>query len=96
MRSACVPARTWWQLGHDPQPCCGQSSAAANARAATLRPEPGGPVSSQACAMPPGCLPPRPLSTSAATAAACLSSATTGSCPVSSPNTSPLPSPAAR
>ena len=48
----------------------------------------GGPVSSQACAMPPARWSARPLSTSAAAAAACRSSATTGPCPVSSANTS--------
>src|SRR5487761_1138746 len=91
MRSAWLPARTWWQLAHVPQPWSGQSSAAAKARAATLRPEPGGPVSSHACAMPPAWLAARPPSTSAAAAAACRSSAITASCPVSSANTSSPP-----
>ena len=76
-----MPARTWWQLGHCPQPWFGQSSAAANARAATDRPDPGGPVNSQACVMPSTC---SPRSSRAATAAACSSSATTRSWPTRS------------
>ena len=44
-----MPAATWRQDGHWPQPWFAHSSAAANARAATDRPEPGGPVNSQAC-----------------------------------------------
>jgi adenylate cyclase len=38
--------------GQTPQPCRSHSSAAANARAALERPEPGGPVNSQAEVMP--------------------------------------------
>jgi hypothetical protein len=49
--SAWVRERTVWQPAHSPQPTPSRShcSAAANARAATERPEPGGPVNSQAC-----------------------------------------------
>jgi adenylate cyclase len=52
--SAWVPAITVWQAAHSPQPCRGHCSAAANARAATERPEPGGPVKSQAWVMAAG------------------------------------------
>ena len=79
-----MPARTWWQDGHRPQPPYGQSSAAANARAATDRPEPGGPVNSQAWVIP---VARSPRSTAAAAAAAWRSSATTSSWPARSPNT---------
>jgi adenylate cyclase len=48
--SACVPAIDVRQPGHVPHPVpVSHSSAAANARAATERPEPGGPVNSHAC-----------------------------------------------
>ena len=42
------------RTAHSPQPPDGHSSAAANARAATDRPDPGGPVNSQACVIAPG------------------------------------------
>ena len=48
-----MPAKTWWQHGHSPQPPSRHSSAAANARAATDRPDPGGPVNSQAWVIAP-------------------------------------------
>ena len=47
--SPCVPCSTVRQCVHSPQPRYGHSSAAAKARAATDRPEPGGPVNSHAC-----------------------------------------------
>ena len=46
--SACVPSRAVWQSLQVPQPPRGHTSAAANALAATDRPEPGGPVKSHA------------------------------------------------
>ena len=49
-----MPAKTWWHEGHSPQPPDGHSSAAAKARAATERPDPGGPVNSQAWVIAPG------------------------------------------
>ena len=54
--SAWVRERTVWQPGQTPQPIPSRShcSAAAKARAATDRPEPGGPVNSQACVIEPG------------------------------------------
>src|ERR1700685_841159 len=85
MRSACVPAWTCRQDGHEPQPPDGHSSAAAKARAATDRPDPGGPVNSHAWVIAPG--PGRsPASTAAAAAAALRSWAPTASCPVRSSN----------
>ena len=68
-----MPARTWRHDGHSPHPPYGHSSADAKARAATDRPEPGGPVNSQACVIAP--------------ATALRSCATTASWPASSSNT---------
>ena len=73
--SAWVPARTVWQAAHSPHPCCGHCRAAANARAATDRPEPGGPVNSQAWVIAAG------------SAAAAASSATAAGCPTTSSQT---------
>ncbi|RAO59363.1 hypothetical protein PSN01_02691 [Micromonospora saelicesensis] len=51
--SAWLPPIVVWQPGHSPQPVpCTHWSAAANARAATERPEPGGPVKIQAWVIP--------------------------------------------
>ena len=90
--SACVPIRTVWQAEHVPQPPFGHCSAAAIARAAVDRPDPGGPVKSQACVIAaPGCAdsvigsPPK-IASAAATAR--RSSATTRSCPTRSSKTS--------
>lgn len=55
--SACVPTRAVWQPSQKPQPGMPPSArsglthwrAAAKARAAVDRPEPGGPVNSHAC-----------------------------------------------
>ena len=52
--SAWVPASAVWQDAHSPHPPRGHCSAAANARAAVERPDPGGPVNSQAWVMPAG------------------------------------------
>ncbi|TWG85140.1 adenylate cyclase [Cellulosimicrobium cellulans J34] len=52
--SGCVPARVVRHAAHRPQPPCSHCSAAANARAALERPEPGGPVSSHACVIAAG------------------------------------------
>ena len=49
-----MPAKTWRQLLHSLQPPSSHSSAAAKARAATDRPDPGGPVNSQAWVIAPG------------------------------------------
>src|SRR6185437_15753272 len=68
-RSAWVPAKTWRQLLHSLQPPSSHSSAAAKARAATERPDPGGPVNSQAWVIAPGSGG-RPSSTKEAPAAA--------------------------
>ncbi len=52
--SAWVPPSVVWQAGQSPQPVPrAHCSAAANARAATDRPEPGGPVKIQAWVIPP-------------------------------------------
>ena len=55
--SACEPASTVWHAWHSPQPASGpwpssHSRAAANATAALDRPDPGGPVKSQAWLIP--------------------------------------------
>ena len=50
--SGCDPDCTMRQLLHVPQPAFSQSNEAANAMAAFERPEPGGPVSSQAWCSP--------------------------------------------
>ncbi len=50
--SAWVPASTVWQAWHSPQPARSHWRAAAKATAALERPEPGGPVNSQAWVMP--------------------------------------------
>ena len=54
-----MSSTSWWeplsavvQSMQLPQPLLGQTSAAANASAALERPDPGGPVKSQACVMP--------------------------------------------
>src|SRR3712207_3135295 len=52
-RSAWVPARTVWQAWQVPSPPSGHCRAAANARAATDLPDPGGPVNSQAWVIAP-------------------------------------------
>ena len=78
---------------HSPQPRGSRShcSAAANARAATERPEPAGPVNSQACVIAPASRAARRDSAAAAAAAAC-SVATASSWPISSSQTlTPLP-----
>src|SRR5215217_5741995 len=79
--SACVPCSTVRQLWQVPQPgsACSHSSAAAKARAATERPEPGGPVNSHACIIP------GPWPRAEATAA--LSTSTAGSWPTTSSHT---------
>ena len=82
--SGWVPARTVWQSSHWPQPPLGHCSAAANARAATERPEPGGPVSNHACVMLAG---PPPLRIVAASAAAWARTATACSWPTASAKT---------
>ncbi len=82
--SACVPVSAVWQAWHCPQPALGHCSAAANVRAATERPEPGGPVKSQAWVMPwplSGSLPERTIASAAATAR--LSVVIASSCPTS-------------
>ncbi len=71
------------QHAHSPQPPSGHSSAAAKARAATDRPDPGGPVNSHAWVIAPGSVR-SPASSAAAAADARRSCATTASCPVSS------------
>ena len=71
--SACVPARVVRHCGHAPQPSSAHCSAAANARAATDRPDPGGPVNSHACVIPAA---PAPDTTAAAAPAAARSTAT--------------------
>jgi adenylate cyclase len=53
--SAWLPASTVRQAWQVPSPPDGHCSAAANARAATERPEPGGPVNSQAWVIAVGC-----------------------------------------
>ena len=82
--SAWVPASTVWHAGHSPQPPRGHCNAAAKARAAVDRPEPGGPVTSQACVMPVPGSPRRPAS---AAAAARRRTATAGCCPTRSAQT---------
>src|SRR6185295_13184765 len=59
---------------------CGVAGLAV-AAAAVHRPEPGGPVNSQAWVMPPGCLPASPRRMPAAAAAAARRTATVGSWP---------------
>ena len=59
-RRACRP-RPGGRTGTRRSRCRSHSSAAANARAATDRPEPGGPVNSQACVMPAPAAPDRSL-----------------------------------
>ena len=81
--SACVPASTVWQAVQCPQPWSGHCSAAAKARAATERPDPGGPVNSQAWVMAPTLLvAPRTSSPNrmpaACSAAACSSATAAG------------------
>ena len=67
--SAWVPASTVWHASQSPQPPRGHCSAAANARAALDRPDPGGPVNSQACVMPSAGSPRRAASADRAAAA---------------------------
>ena len=52
LTSECEPASAVWQAWHSPQPPRSHCSAAANAIAAFERPDPGGPVNSQAWVMP--------------------------------------------
>ena len=52
--SAWVPSSAVRHSWHTPQPPSGHCSAAAKARAATERPDPGGPVNSQAWVMAVG------------------------------------------
>ena len=85
--SGCAPACTEWQAPHSPQPGAADGSAAiscsarshcraaASARAATERPEPAGPVNSQACVTAPAGAG-RPATTSAAARAVRDSSVT--------------------
>ena len=80
--SAWVPPSVVWHAWHSPHPPFGHCSAAANARAATDRPDPGGPVNSQAWVLAPVSTG-RPSTTAAAAAAARLSVAIAGSCPTS-------------
>ena len=75
---------TVWQAAHSPQPWRGHCSAAANARAATERPEPGGPVNSQAWVIAAG------------SSAARRSSATAAGWPTTSSQTLTAPPPAVR
>jgi len=79
--SGCAPDKVVRHAEHSPQPPFAHSSAAANARAAFDRPDPGGPVISQAwliaCASP---------------AAARWSTATAASWPTSSCHTVTMPS----
>src|SRR5664280_1561759 len=79
--SGCAPDKVVRHAEHSPQPPFAHSSAAANARAAFERPDPGGPVISQAwliaCASP---------------AAARWSTATAASWPTSSCHTLTVPS----
>ena len=51
--STCAEWRTATHSSHSPHPPRGTRRAAANASAAVLRPEPGGPVTSQACVIAP-------------------------------------------
>ncbi len=73
--SGWVPAIVVVHAWHTPHPPCGHCSAAAKARAATDRPEPGGPVTSHACVMAAGL------------ATAACSAATADSCPTTSSHT---------
>ena len=50
--SACPPSGAVRHASHTPHPSSGHTSAAAKQVAAVERPEPGGPVMSQACVMP--------------------------------------------
>ena len=79
----CVPASAVWQAGHWPQPGISppvvHCSAAANARAATERPEPGGPVNSQAWFMPSPA--PVPSTMDCAAVAAAFNTETASGCP---------------
>src|SRR5947208_3267703 len=91
--SACVPASVVWQPLHSPQPggVSVHSTAAANARAATVRPEPGGPVNSHACVIPE---PDPPATSAAAVCAAAFSSVIASVCPTTLSHTltlAPLP-----
>ena len=80
-----MPAATWRQDGQCPQPWLSHSSADAKDRAATDRPDPGGPVNSHACVMPPA----RRSPPVAAATAAC-SWPTAASWPISSLKTAPV------
>ena len=77
--SVCVPVIAVWHDGHSPHPrtpaTVGHCRAAANARAATDRPEPGGPVNSHACVIADG------------SSAAVASSATASAWPTTSSQT---------
>src|SRR4051812_42171314 len=82
--SAWVPASAVWQASQASQPPSGHCRAAANARAAVERPEPGGPVNSQAWVMP---IPGSPRRMPAASVAAARRTATVGSWPTRSAHT---------
>ena len=83
--SAWVPAITVRHTWQASQPWRGHCSAAAKARAATDRPEPGGPVNSQAWVIEPRPPSSGPASVEKCTRAACStadrSSATASGCP---------------
>ncbi len=99
--SAWVPTRVVWQPSQNPQPGIPPSArsglthcrAAAKARAAVARPEPGGPVNSQACVIfdadralvsPPD---ETAVTKASASRAAADNCSTTGPCPISSSQT---------
>lgn len=97
--SACVPIRLVWQPSQKPQPGAPPSarsglvhwSAAAKARAAVDRPEPGGPVNSQACVIfepwSSGLPSDTEVTSASASRAAAASCSCTRSCPTRSSHT---------
>ncbi len=83
--SACPRPRTWWQVSQVPHPPSGHCRAAAKTRAAVERPEPGGPVSSQAWVIEgPG----SPRRMRAASAEAWARVATSSGCPMTTSQSS--------
>src|SRR3954447_254596 len=84
LTSAWLPSSAVRHSRHCPQPPSGHCKAAANARAAVERPEPGGPVNSQAWVMP---IPGSPRRVPAASVAAARRTATVGSWPTRSAHT---------
>jgi len=82
--SACDPANAVRHARHVPQPRRSHSRAAAKARAALERPDPGGPVTSQACVIPVAV---RPCSASAAASTLTRSCAVRTSWPTKSAQT---------